>query len=89
MEQLTQALYHASRKGGIEFSKSFYDLGLKEKYKVINPLLEEINFSTYERIVKAILQHSPPISKKMYPVRGERKLSKAAKEADLLQEQLI
>lgn len=77
-------LFHPSRKGGFEFTRAFYDLALPIKYKIITPLLESIDGATYERLVKAILQHSPASSKKAYPVMRERKQSKAAKEADIL-----
>jgi hypothetical protein len=68
----------------IEFTKEFYDLGIKAKYAKIAMLPEAVvnNQTSHERIVQALLQHSPPASKKEYPCQRERKLSKLAREAD-------
>lgn len=68
----------------IEFTKAFYDLGLVEKYGMLKDLPDTVinNITSHERIVQAILQHSSPITKKLYPCKRERKLSKIARERD-------
>ena len=73
----------------IEFTKDFYDLGIQKKYEMIATLPDAVvnNQTSHERIVQALLQHSPPQSKKMYPCQRERKLSKIAREADELQKE--
>jgi hypothetical protein len=72
-----------SRKGGFEFEKAFYDLGLDAKYRIIAPHLDTFDEITLIRLTNAILQHSSPEAKKRYPVQGIRKLSRAARLADL------
>ena len=71
-----------SRKGGYEFTKAFYELGLHAKYQVVEPILCTLDALTYDRLVRAFLQHSNPDTKKEYPCQGERKLSTRAKLAD-------
>lgn len=67
---------------GYEFTKTFYDLGLQDKYQVLEPVLPTIDNKTFERAVDAILQHSSLESRKLNPVLFIRKLSKTAKMAD-------
>ena len=68
----------------IEFTKRFYDLGLSRKYALLGELPEIVlaHPTSHERIVQAILQHSSPDTKKAYPCKRERKLSKIAREQD-------
>ncbi len=82
--------YYTIQQSHVKFEKSFYDLGLHDKLKIIIPLLEEeFTWLSYERIVKAILQHSSKELKNEYPLPGIRKLSKAAHNADIQHIQAI
>lgn len=69
----------------VELKKSFYDLPLHLKYEIILTLPEEVlnDYLTHEKLVLAIIQHSPQERKQELPVQREHKQSKIAKEADL------
>jgi hypothetical protein len=70
------------KRVGYEFTKQFYDLGLYDKYNLLEPVLPELDKKTFERAVDAILQHSSLESRKLYPCLFIRKLSRTAKMAD-------
>ncbi len=79
--------WHRSAKGGLEFFKDFYDLSFRDKCRVVAPVMDSLDTTTMERLVKALLQHSPSKSKKSAPVMGERKLSPIARAADLKEQE--
>lgn len=79
------SIYIINSERGLSLSQDFYNLGLRKKYEVVDEfismgLLEDYKF--YDKIVKALLQHSSNELKKNYPVRGVRKIRKEAKLAD-------
>jgi|SRR5579884_1160817 len=76
---------------GTFLTKEFFDLSLKKKWEVWailyeNGILHDV-YNTSEKsldnkIILAILQHSRPKLKQNFPVKGDREISKVAKEAD-------
>lgn len=80
---------------GTFFTKEFFDLSLKQKWEVWKTLYDNGIFhnqyntsekSLENRIILAILQHSKPKTKTNYPIKGDREISRIAKEADRLEE---
>jgi hypothetical protein len=78
----TNIYWKTTPKGGLEFLQAFYELSYKKKCQLVEPFLESFDAVTMDRLVRALLQHSPLRSKKMAPVMWERKLSPIAKRAD-------
>jgi len=72
---------------GRSLSKEFYCLSLKKKFEVIAQMeLEELiprDYKLLDKLILAVLQHSPKSSIKDHPVNKERKIRPEAKAADL------
>jgi hypothetical protein len=71
---------------GYVLTKEFYELSLANKYEVVRQLEEDGRIEDkwlYDKIVKAILQHSDNITRRDYPVRGERRARNVTREADM------
>lgn len=82
-------IYIISTDRGLSLTKEFYDLGLKQKYEVISVFIEMgllTDSKFYDKVIKSVLQHSSKELKKEYPIRGDRKIRKAAQEADLMEQ---
>ncbi len=80
--------YLIQSERGWALTTAFYNLSLADKYQIVY-LLEENglihNYKLYERVVKAILQHSSPEIKSERSVKGERKQRPEANRADMLE----
>jgi len=73
-------------ESGRSLSKEFYCLSLKQKFDVIAQMeLEELipkDYKLLDKLIMAVLQHSPKSSIKEFPVNKERKIRPEAREAD-------
>jgi hypothetical protein len=80
--------YVVRSEKGLVLTQDFYNLSLANKYEVVR-LCEESGLLTqpkiYDRLIKAILQHSSPEMRRDFPVKGERKPRKEAQAADYLE----
>lgn len=79
------SIYTESNVNSPKLTLAFYNLSLTKKYEVINYMIStDFLFGTpnlYDKVVKAILQHSPDTSKE-YSVKGVRKIRPEARKAD-------
>jgi hypothetical protein len=84
-----ESLFVTVTEKGKALTTAFYDLSLADKFGFIEQLAREgklmSDYSFYEKLIKGCLQHSSKEMKSSYPVRGERKVRPAAKEADKIE----
>lgn len=82
-------LYIATTEKGNALTRDFYNLSLSKKYEVVNTMIELgilfEDMKLYDKIIKGILQHSETDIATEYPIKGQRKQSPIAKQADQLE----
>jgi hypothetical protein len=73
-------------KKGTALTKEFYNLSLEQKYVIIKVLEDNGTLLKdrirYDRLVAAVLQHSPEKLKNEYPIQWERSTRPEARKAD-------
>lgn len=81
--------------GGHKFTTAFYELSLSNKYRVFEMIMDtsdqrppiglesDSETSVYNRFILALLQHSPRLLRRDYPVLYERRPNKIARDADI------